>query len=441
MVMVKVVTRYCLMGLIVMTVALSLTACGGSKNSAVVTAGSSTPSVYSVHSVGIKNNLVYTWGYNSQGQLGNATYTNSSVPLGLTGLAGIVGISAGGSHTLAVDATGKVLAWGYNSNGQLGNATLVINPAPVTVVTDLMNPPTSLTNITAISAGGLHSLALDATGGVWAWGSNAYMQLGRGNNSIIDSNYAVQVPDPTTGSQLTNVVAIAAGGSHSLVLKNDGTVWAWGNNGYGQLGNNFGNSNSTANSSVPVRVVIDTLNTPLTNVIAIAAGGSFSFAVKADGTVWTWGNNDFSQLGDRILTGLIGTPNGYAVMIASFDIVGNAAGKPQAVAVAGGVNHALVKDSTGQVYAWGLNANGQLGNGTLVNSAPAVKVTTGPTGIPLDATIAKIVAIGNHSLIFGTSISTGTNPRAWSWGANAYGQLGNNSTTDSTLPVAVTGFQ
>jgi alpha-tubulin suppressor-like RCC1 family protein len=438
MIMMKAVIRCCLMGLIGMTGALSLTACGGSNNNTVVTAGSTTPSVYSVHSVGIKNNLATTWGYNGQGQLGNATYNNSSVPVSLSGLASIVGISAGASHTLAVDATGKVLAWGYNSNGQLGNATIVINPAPVTVLINNTTPPASLTNITAVSAGGLHSLALDANGGVWAWGSNAYMQLGQGNNSTVDSTYAVKVPDPTTGSQLNNVVAIAAGGGHSLALKNDGTVWAWGNNGYGQLGNNFGNSASTVNSSVPVRVVIDTLNTPLTNVIAIAVGGSFSVAVKTDGTVWTWGNNDSSQLGDRILTGLLGSPNSYAVQIASF---GNASGKPQAVSVAGGLSHVLAEDSTGQVYAWGLNANGQLGNGSLTNMAAAVKVTTGPTGIPLDATITKIVAIGNHSLAFGTSHSTGANPRAWSWGGNSYGQLGNNSTTDSTLPVAVTGFQ
>ena len=436
------VLRSCLMGLTGMIGAGILTACGGSStnNAVVLVTGNTTPGVYYVHSVGIKNTTAYTWGYNGQGQLGNASYTNSSIPVALTGLASIVGISAGANHTLAVDATGKVQAWGYNSNGQLGNATIVTNPSPIAVAVNNSTPPTLLTNITSVAAGGLHSLALDATGGVWAWGSNAYMQLGQGNNSTVDSTYAVKVPDPTTGSQLTNVVALAAGGGHSIVLKNDGTVWTWGNNGYGQLGNNFGNSGSTMNSSVPVRVVIDTLNTPLTNVIAIAAGGSFSVAVRADGTVWTWGNNDFSQLGDRILTGLSGAANSYAVKLASFDVVGNIAGLPQAVAVAGGVSHALALDSTGKIYAWGLNANGQLGNGTLTNTAAAVKVITGPTGIPLDATVTKIVAIGNHSLAFGTSLITGAIPRSWSWGGNSFGQLGNNSVIDSTLPVAVTGY-
>ena len=430
------------MSLTGMIVAVLLTACGGSStnNAVVLVTGSTTPSAYFVHSVAIKNATAYTWGYNGQGQLGNASYSNSSIPMALTGLAPLVGISAGANHTLAVDATGKVQAWGYNSNGQLGNATLVTNPSPVAVAVNSTTPPTLLTNITSVAGGGLHSLALDAGGGVWAWGSNAYMQLGQGNNSIIDSTYAVKVPDQTTGSQLTGVIAVAAGGGHSLALKNDGTVWAWGNNAYGQLGNNFGNISSKLNSSIPVRVVIDTANTPLTNVIAIAAGGGFSVAVKADGTVWTWGNNDFSQLGDRILTGLTGSPNSYAVKIAGFDVVGNPSGLPQAVAVAGSVSHVLVLDSTGTVYAWGLNANGQLGNGTLTNTAAAVKVITGPTGIPLDAAVTKIVAIGNHSLVFGTRLSTGAIPRSWSWGSNSYGELGNNSTTDSTLPVVVTGF-
>ena len=187
----------------------------------------------------------------------------------------------GNQHTLAICNNGTVNAYGQNLWGQLGNGTYNSSGVPV--------PVTGLTGIIAVDAcgfpdvyyGGLHSLALKNDGTVWAWGSNINGQLGNGTNT--NSNVPVQV------SGLSGITAIAGGhnGSFSLALKNNGTVWAWGDNSTGQLGNG-----TTTNSNVPVQV------NGLTGVVGIAGGGWHALAVKSDGTVWAWGNNIYGQLGN-----------------------------------------------------------------------------------------------------------------------------------------------
>jgi len=137
--------------------------------------------------------------------------------------------------------------------------------------------------ITAIAGGGTHSLALKNDGTVWAWGYNGYGQLGNGG-TYTTSNVPVQASGLTGG-----ITAIMGGHHHSLALKNDGTVWAWGYNYYGQLGNG-----TNTNSNVPVRV------SGLAGITKIAGGGLHSLALKNDGTVWAWGYNYYGQLGNGI---------------------------------------------------------------------------------------------------------------------------------------------
>jgi alpha-tubulin suppressor-like RCC1 family protein len=227
------------------------------------------------HSLALKNDgTVWTWGSNSLGQLGNGNYADSNVPVQVSNIAGVVAIAGGDAHSLALKNDGSVWSWGDNLGGQLGNGTSILKSnVPVQV--------SSLTGVIAIAAGAYHSLALKNDGTVWAWGDNGFGQLGNGTN-IVKSNVPVQV------SSLTGVIAIAAGTYHSLALKNDGTVWAWGYNNYGQLGN----GSNIFYSNVPVQV------SSLTGVIAIAAmGSSHSLALKNDGTVWAWGANGYGQLG------------------------------------------------------------------------------------------------------------------------------------------------
>jgi hypothetical protein len=164
----------------------------------------------------------------------------------------------------------------------------------------------TITGVSAIAAGYSHTVALKTDGTVWAWGDNSYGQLGNGIN--INSNVPVQ-------TSITGVAAIAAGLNHTVAVKTDGTVWAWGNNSYGQLGNGI-----NINSNIPVQ-------TSITGVAAIAAGLNHTVAVKTDGTSWAWGNNSYGQLGDGTnifsnvpvqtsITGVVAIAAGYSHTLA-----------------------------------------------------------------------------------------------------------------------------
>ena len=156
------------------------------------------------------------WGYNNRGQLGNGTTTDSDTPAAVTGLSNVEHIAAGKEHMLALKTDGTVWAWGYNNYGQLGNDTTTNATTPVQVKTATGN---NLSDIVEISAGEAHSLALKADGTVWAWGCNTNGRLGDGTQT--HSHTAIQVIG------LSDMTDITAGGRHNLAIKNDGTVWAW----------------------------------------------------------------------------------------------------------------------------------------------------------------------------------------------------------------------
>jgi alpha-tubulin suppressor-like RCC1 family protein len=161
-------------------------------------------------------------GRNDNGQLGDGSRTHRSAPVQVTGLSGVVSVAAGDSHSLAVRYDGSVWAWGYNSFGQLGDGSWFQRLAPVQV--------TGLSGRGAVAASSDYSMAVRYDGTVWAWGFNLYGQLGNGTTS---SNQLV----PVQVQQLRGVVAVEVGSSHSLALRSDGTVWTWGYNSFGQLGN------------------------------------------------------------------------------------------------------------------------------------------------------------------------------------------------------------
>ena len=355
----------------------------------------------------------YAWGPNSYGKLGNNSTTDSSVPVAVanTGiLAGktVVAVAGGYAHSLALCSDGTVAAWGYNANGQLGNNSTTDSSVPVAVdSTGILDGKT----VVAVAGGDYHSLALCSDGTVAAWGYNAYGQLG--NNSTAYSSVPVVV-NATGVLAGKTVVSVVGGEHHSLALCSDGTVAAWGSNGIGQLGNN-----STTDSSVPV-VVTTTGVLDGKTVVSVAGGAAHSLALCSDGTVAAWGYNAYGQLGNNS-TAYSSVP----VVVASTELL---AGKT-VVSVAAGYFYSLALCSDGTVAAWGSNGNGQLGNGSTIESSVPVAVAN--TGVLAGKTVVAVAAGGSDSLAL---CSDGT---VAAWGYNANGQLGNNSTTDSSVPVAV----
>jgi len=331
--------------------------------------------------------VCWTWGRNGYGQLGDGTTSNRNVRWQVLGLGEVVAIAGGGYHSLALMQDGTVWAWGRNEDGQLGDGTTTDRASPVQV--------TGLTGVVAIAAGAYHSLALMQNGTVRAWGRNGDSQLGDGTTT--NRSTPVQVPG------LTGVTAIASGGgNHNLALTQDGRVWAWGHNLWGQLGDG-----TTANRSAPVQTQ------SLTTVEAIATGGGHSLALRQNGTVWAWGANWYGQLGDGTTT----YPRTNPVQVQ---------GLTQAIAIAGGGNHSLALRQDGTARAWGGNYRGQLGDGTTVHPRLTPLQVQGLTGV------SAIAGGGDHSL------AVKQDGTAWTWGWNAYGQLGDGSTTNRLAPVRVT---
>jgi alpha-tubulin suppressor-like RCC1 family protein/C1A family cysteine protease len=278
-------------------------------------------------SLALKNDgTVWIWG---------DYYDNSEfVPIQISNLTGAVAIAEGGDHGLALKNDGTIWAWGFNDYGQLGNGTTWDSEIPVQVK--------NLTGAIAIAGGREHSLALRNDGTVWDWGENNSCQLGNEQHQT-SSNIPVQV------TNLTGVIAIAGGDYHSLALKNDGTVWAWGANDYGQLGNR-----STNSSDFPIQV------SNLTGIIAIAGGREHSLALKSDGTVWAWGLNCSGQLGNGTILN-----SNVPIQIGNLTDV---------IAIDGEGDHSLALKNDGTVWTWGDNSWGQLGNGTTINSNNPVQV-------------------------------------------------------------------
>jgi len=285
-------------------------------------------------------------------------------------------------HGLALNTTGTVQTWGSNASGQLGDGTTISRSTPIAVP--------NLTAI-ALSAGYRHSLALKSDGTVQAWGYNTYGQLGDGTTT----NRSIPIAVPN----LTGVVGLSGGVYNTMVLKSDGTVQAWGYNTNGQLG-----LGDTTTHPTPTTVPA------LTNIVGLAPGYMHSLALKSDGTVLSWGSNVYGQLGNGTTTQNI-TPIAVS-------------GLNDVVQISAGIYHSLALRADGTVLAWGYNSNGQVGNGQTTNQLTPVAVSnlSGVTG----------VAAGYYH-----SLALKSDGTAAAWGANTAGQLGDGTTTQRTTPVAV----
>jgi alpha-tubulin suppressor-like RCC1 family protein len=371
------------------------------------------------HTISIRHDgAVWAWGWNSSGQIGDGysgEFVNRTFPVrvlageagGGTYLESIIAIAGGNEHTVSVMNNNTVYAWGLNDRGQLGNNSTENSDIPVQVQGDL-------SDIIAIAAGNQHTVALRETDGtVWAWGWNSSGQLGNGMGN--DSNIPVQVVGEGGSGNLEGITAIAAGWAHTVALREtDGRVWAWGNNNRGQLGDG-----STTQRQTPVQVV------NLENITAIAAGYQHTVALREDGTVWAWGWNSSGQLGN---------PSAGSQSIIPVQVVGEGgSGNLEGItAIAAGYQHTVALREDGTVWAWGWNSSGQLGNPDAVGqSTTPVQVRGGATGETYLTNIIAIAAGYQHT------VALRNDGTVWAWGWNSSGQLGDGLTENSDTPVQV----
>ena len=325
-------------------------------------------------------------------------------------------IAAGEGHTCAVKSDGTVWCWGGASDGEVGDGTRGdINFRRLTPVQVVDGGGGFLTGVKAVTANWYTTCALKTDGTVWCWGEGQLGQLGNntgGGDGGPQSLVPVQVVHG--GGFLTGVAAISGGSRHNCALKTDGTVWCWGYDGFGQLGDGTLGTGNYQTRLTPVQVVLGTGK--MTGVIAIAAGGASTCAIRSGGTVWCWGDDYYGELGD-------GTRGGANHLRPKPVQVVQGTGKlASATAIAAGSGHTCVRKSIGTVWCWGWDWAGQIGDGTRGNTShlrlKPIQVVYGTGKL---TGIAKITANNQHTCAVKT---TGT---VWCWGYDYWGQLGDGT--------------
>ena len=356
--------------------------------------------------------------------------------------------SSHGLHTITVGDEGIVYAFGSNNYGELGDNTTTNRATPIQVLKGAYSGTTYLGDnannpIISVAASQDHSLALAADGSVYAFGRNAFYQLGDNTNTdratpiyVLKGAYS-----GTTylGDNANNpIISVVAGAAHSIALAADGTLYAFGHNGYGQLGDS-----TTTYRATPIKVLKgaysgttclgDNANNPITS---IAAGGAHSIALAADGSVYAFGDNGYGALGDNTTTTrstpikvLKGAYSGTTYM-------GDNANNP-IISVSAGAKHSIALAADGTVYAFGLNGYGQLGDNTTTNRATPIQVLkgaySGTTYLGDNANNAIISVVAGCT----SSIALAADGTVYTFGSNAYGELGDNTTTDRATPIQV----
>jgi alpha-tubulin suppressor-like RCC1 family protein len=384
-----------------------------------------------------KNGIVWVWGYNDKGQLGDNTVVSRCTPVSILGARKtFCRITAGDTHTFGIDKNGLAWGWGYNAYGQLGDNTTVSRCTPVSIlgarktfckietgITHTIGLDSSgklwgwgiIVNLgvggfttipyrahgqhifSYISAGFNHSAGIDSTGQVWTWGSNSSGQLGV--NSIISKRTPVSI----LGAKKT-FCKIIARATQNIGLDKNGLVWTWGYNLNGQLGDNTVVSRCTPVSILGARKTF----------CQIFGGGYSTYGIDYSGQVWTWGLNHTGQLGDNTLTDRC-TPVSILGIKKTF------------CQITSGTYDAAAIDRNGQVWTWGINLNGRLGDNTTVSRCTPVSI------LGTKKTFCKISCGGGYSM------GIDYTGQVWSWGENLYGQLGNDSIADKCTPVSILG--
>jgi len=333
---------------------------------------------------------LWTWGRGLEGQLGDntATFQRLTPTTTLAGGTNWKQVSGGQHYTAAIKTDGTLWTWGRNY-GQLGDNTTTNRSTPVTTFA-------GGTNWKQVSGGYRHTAAIKTDGTLWTWGVNNSGQLG-------DNTTTNRLTPVTTFAGGTNWKQVAGGRSHTSAIKTDGTLWTWGGNFGGQLGDN-----TTTQRNTPVTTFAGGTNWKQ------VAGGYISAAIKTDGTLWTWGGNFFGGLGDN-------TTTDRRTPVTTF--AGGTNWKQVFINVKASTSFTAAIKTDGTLWTWGRNSYGQLGDNTTTQRNTPVTTFAGGTNW-------KQVACGGYH-----TAAIKTDGTLWAWGYNFYGTLGNNIGFNRTTPV------
>ena len=336
-----------------------------------------------------RDDKVWCWGAGDLGQLGDGRQIDSDVPV--LAMDGATDIVTGCQHTCALHADKTLWCWGRNASGNLGHPGVQEAPSPVQVVTDTGEP---FTDVETVAAGCAYTCAVRRDDTVWCWGQNNTGQIGDGTELGRDTPVQVLSPEGQAGFTAT---ALAGGGFHTCARRADGTVWCWGRNDYGHLGDGTGEA-----SLVPVMADIE-------DVVEVSLGFSHSCARKADGTVWCWGMMD--------------DPLAGPAAVALDTLVPQELFAGARSVVVDGATHVCAVDNQAALWCWGRTNVGQLGDGSTAFRAE-----------PVATLLTSVRSVGAAQL---NTCATGGDGTLWCWGAGDRGQLGADHRTGSPEPVPI----
>ncbi len=338
-------------------------------------------------SAGIKDDgSLWGWGSNGSGFFLTGDYTSRAIPTKIGTATNWKEFSIGINHVLALKTDGTLWAWGSNGWGTIGDGTTTDRPTPTQVGAGSI--------WTKIFASQTYNLALKNDGTLWAWGRNNQGELGIGST-------ASQINSPTQVGTSNSWQTFVCNYNHVLAIKTDGTLWAWGDNGFYQLGDG-----TNIQRNIPTQIGTATNWSKLSE----SSSAQFSVALKTDGTLWAWGYNSYGQLGSGNTT--------------QINIPTQIGAETDWQKVSTGSDHTLAIKTNGTLWAWGGNYRGQLGDGTTLQITVPTQVGT--------ATNWKAIATGQ-----GHSLALKSDSTCWAWGFNGFGELGDGTQVDSFIPIQI----